>query len=297
VADGTLDQLDTSILLTVPAYLITAAGSHGPPQGPPGEGQRDIAAGHQSTWYFGTPLEVSKLELADADAAQDASRIRIGLLMRGDTVRWFPARAAGASLLSVRLPHPVTSVAVIGQAGGEPSRLGPPDVTGPDGTVFVADGQLQDALVPPRWTFADQDGPFAVFVDHFARGPLVLEALPGRSASGASLTQVSGPADDPTAAEVRSPHGVRLVRAVAAIPGWSATWHPRHGRPVTLPVHRVGLVQAVDVPPGAGVVTWTYVPPGFIGGVAPSLAAAAIIPLLLLPGRRSLRRRGLPGPR
>jgi hypothetical protein len=185
----------------------------------------------------------------------------------------------------------VTSVAVIGQAGSERIRLGPPSVTGPDGAVFVADGQLQDALVPPRWTFADQDGPFAVFVDQLARGPLVLEALPGRSASGASVTRVSGPADEPTAAEVRSPHGVRLVRAVAAIPGWSATWHPWQGRPVPLPVHRAGLVQAVDVPPGAGVVTWTYVPPGFTDGLAPSVAAAALIPVLFLPGRRSLRRR------
>jgi hypothetical protein len=296
VADGTLDQLDTSVLLTVPGYLITSAGNHGPPPGPAGEGRRDIAAGHRSTWYFGTPLEVSKLELADAGAARDASRIRIGLLTPGGTVRWYRARAAGASLLSVRLPHPVTSVAVIAQAGGEPSRLGPPEVTGPDAAVFVADGQLQDALVPPRWTFAGQDGPFSVFADHLARSPLVLEALPGRSTSGASVTRVSGPAGEPTAAEVRSPHGVRLVRAVAAIPGWSATWHPRQGRAVALPVHRAGLVQAVDVPPGAGVVTWTYVPPGFRAGVAPSLAAAVLIPLLLLPGRRPRRARSGPRP-
>jgi hypothetical protein len=191
----------------------------------------------------------------------------------------------------------VTGVAVIAQAISERVRLGPPSTTGAHGAVFVADGQLQDALVPPRWTFASQDGPFAVFVDHLARGPLVLEALPGRSLSGASVTQLSGPADEPTAAQVRSPHGVRLVRAVAAIPGWSATWQPAAGGPVTLPVYRAGLVQAVDVPPGTGVVTWTYAPPGFTAGLAPSIAVAAIIPVLFLPGRRSLRRRGRRGPR
>jgi hypothetical protein len=300
VADGTLDQLDTSILLTVPAYLITAAQGSGSPAGPVQTGERDVPAGQQATWYFGTPLQVSTLEVADPDAVQDASRVRIGLLTPGGAARWFPARAAragGAPVLAVRLAHPVTGVAVIGQAGGEVTRLGPPSVTGPDGTGFVADGQLQDALVPPRWTYAGQDGPFAVFADHLARGPLVLEALPGRSASGASVTRVSGPADEPTAAEVRSPHGVRVVRAVAAIPGWTATWHPRRGPPAALAVHRAGLVQAVDVPPGAGVVTWSYVPPGFRVGVAPSLAAAVVIPLLLLPGRRSRRRRGRPGPR
>jgi len=297
VGHGALDQLDTSVLFTVPAYLITATTGSGPPAGPARSGQRDIAGGHQTTWYFGTSLAVSKLELADRAAGRDASRIRVGLLTPGDSTRWFQARAAGASLLAVRLPRPVTGVAVIAQAAGERIRLGPPSMTGRHGAVFVADGQLQDALVPPRWTFASQDGPFAVFVDHLARGPLVLEALPGRSASGASVTQLSGPADEPAAAQVRSPHGVRLVRAVAAIPGWSATWQPADGRPVTLPVYRAGLVQAVDVPPGAGVVTWTYLPPGFTAGLAPSIAAAAIIPVLLLPGRRSLRRRGRRGPR
>jgi hypothetical protein len=296
VGDGTLDQLDTAILLTAPAYLITTADGSGPAAAATQAGQRDIASRHQTTWYFGTPLEVSKLELPDRDAARDASRIRLGLLTPGGSARWFPARAAGASL-AARLPHPVTGVAVIAQAGSERIRLGPPSVTGPRGAVFVADGQLQDALVPPRWTFAEQDGPFAVFVDHLARGPLVLEALPGRSTSGALVTQVSGPADEPTAAEVRSPYGVRVVRAVAAIPGWSATWRPRDGRPVPLSVHRAGLVQAVDVPAGTGVVTWTYAPPGFRAGLAPSIAAAAIIPVLFLPGRRSLRRRGRRGRR
>jgi hypothetical protein len=297
VGHGALDQLDNSVLLTVPAYLITAATGSGPAAGPSQSGQRDIAGGHQTTWYFGTSLEVSKLQLSDRAAARDASRIRIGLLTPGGSTRWFPARAAGASLLSVRLPHAVASVAVVAQAGSERVRLGPPSVTGPHGARFVADGQLQDALVPPRWTFANQNGPFSVFVDHLARAPLVLKALPGRSASGASVTQLSGPADEPTAAQVRSPHGVRLVRAVAAIPGWSATWQPADGRPVALPVHRAGLVQAVDVPPGTGVVTWTYEPPGFTAGLAPSIAAAAIIPVLLLPSRRSLRRRGRRGPR
>jgi len=297
VGHGALDQLDTSVLLTVPAYLITATAGSGPSAGPSPSGQRDIAGGRRTTWYLGTSIDVSKLKLPDRHAARDASRIRIGLLTPGGSTRWFRARAAGPELLKARLPRSVTGVAVIARAGGERVRLGPPSVTGPHGAVFVADGQLQDALVPPRWTFASQDGPFAVFVDHFARAPLVLEALPGRSASGASVTVLSGPADEPAAARVRSPHGVRLVRAVAAIPGWSATWQPADGQPVALPVRRAGLVQAVDVPPGAGVVSWNYVPPGFTAGLAPSIAAAVIIPVLFLPGRRSLRRRGRRGPR
>jgi hypothetical protein len=68
---------------------------------------------------------------------------------------------------------------------------------------------------------------------------------------------------------------------VAAIAGWSATWHPRRGRPTALAVSRAGLVQAVGVPPGNGVVTWSYVPPWFPAGLALSLGATALILLLV----------------
>jgi hypothetical protein len=159
--------------------------------------------------------------------------------------------------------------------------------------VVVADGQLQDALLPPRWGYAGHDGSFAVFVDHDACGPLSLQARPGRSTSGASVRQVAGPAGVPTAAEVSSRHGVRVVRSVAAIAGWSATWHPRRGGTTTLAVSRAGLVQAVEVPPGSGVVTWSYLPPWFTAGLALSLGAAALILLLVAGG--TVGGRAVPG--
>jgi hypothetical protein len=64
---------------------------------------------------------------------------------------------------------------------------------------------------------------------------------------------------------------------VAAISGWSATWQPRHGPATTLTVQRDGLVQAVDVPPGFGVVTWSYTPPLFRAGLVLSLATTALV--------------------
>jgi hypothetical protein len=293
VGDGTLDQLNTSALLTPSAYLITAAGAGTaagpgpvagpePAAGPSGGGHRDIAANHKATWYFATPLRVSRLEVPDADARQDAAAgTRIGLMTAGGLTRWFAASAPGASRLAISLPHAVTGVAVVAQAGGRPSHLGPLSITDTNGNVFVANGQLQDALVPPRWGYAGHDGSFAVFVDHLARGPLSLEALPGRPAAGASVRQAGGSAANPTAAAVSSPHGIRVIRSVTAIAGWSATWHPRHGRPVTLAVGRAGLVQAVDVPPGRGVVTWRYLPPWFPAGLVLSLASGAFILFLL----------------
>ncbi len=306
VGDGVLDQLNTSVLLTEPAYLVTAAGRPGPSAGPAGTGRRDIAANHRGTWYFAAPLSVSRLEVPDSDAGQDAAAgTQIGLMMPGGAIRWFRSSAPRPGLLTISLPHPVTSVGVVAQAGGEPSHLGPLSVIDSNATVFIANGQLQDALLPPRWGYAGHDGSFGVFVDHFAHGPLSLEALPGRSTAGASVRRVAGSAGEPTAAAVFSPHGVRVIRSVAAAAGWSATWHPQRGPAAALAVRRAGLVQAVNVPPGRGVVTWSYLPPWFTPGFALSLVGGALILLLVtgwvrfrVAGRRagSWQARPLTGP-
>jgi hypothetical protein len=189
----------------------------------------------------------------------------------------------------------VTSTAVVGWAQGAPAPLGAPSVAEPGGMVFVADGQLQSALVPPRWGFAGFDGSFAVFTDHFATGPLSIQALPGRSASGALIKEVKGAPGEPAAATVSSPHGARVIRSVAAIPGWSATWQPLHGQTTTLTIQRDGLVQAVDVPAGQGVITWSYTSPGFLAGLALSLAAGLLVVLLLVAAHRGRLRTALAG--
>ena len=181
---------------------------------------------------------------------------------------------------------------------------------------MVADGQLADAVVPPHWTFAGFDGSFAVFANRLARPALSIQALSiqalgiqargiqaraGRSAAGAWVTGAGGAPAGPAAATVFSRSGARVVRSVSDIPGWSATWLPRHGPAAALAVQRDGLVQAVDVPAGLGVITWSYTPPLFPAGLALSLGATAVLlAVLALPGagrarelmsRRRLRRR------
>jgi hypothetical protein len=171
-----------------------------------------------------------------------------------------------------------------------------------------ADGALKGALRAPHWVPVGFDGSFEVFRNSLARQPLTLEALPGKSAAGASVSAVTGPAaTDPTQATVQSAEGVRVVRAVSGIPGWSASWRPLTssgaGRSVTLPVHLDGVVQAVDVPAGTGVLSWAYTPPRLAGGLALSVASAVVIALLALAsftlGLRSRARRepgaGAPG--
>ena len=298
VADGVLDQLDTSVLLTLPGYLTTRVGGNGPAAGPPGTGQRNLSAEQRATWYLGTPLEVTKVEVPDSDARQDAAAgTQIGLMAPDGSTRWYRARALTPSTLAITLPQPMAGIAVLGQAQGAPSPLGAPSVVVADGSVFVADGQLQNALVPSHWKFAGFDGPFAVFANPSAQGPLHVEALPGRSASGAWLTVSGGGPTEPTVATVYSPQGVRIVRSVAAIPGWTATWQPRQGPARTLAVQRDGLVQAVAVPPGLGVVTWRYTPPDFLAGLVLSLAATVLLLFFFLAAkwvRRPLTRPGLP---
>ena len=71
-----------------------------------------------------------------------------------------------------------------------------------------------------------------------------------------------------------------MVRSVTAIPGWSATWHPTQGPTRSLEVKRYGLVQAVVVPAGQGVITWTYDAPGVEWGVALTLFGLTLLAVL-----------------
>ncbi len=286
IGDGTLDSLDTTILLTVPQYLVTTPGGHGT-----AAGTRNVAAGQRGTWYLGTTLRVTRVVVPDATAARDAANgPRIGLVAADGTVMWLRPSASGASL-AARPPSAVTAVSVVVAAGPAATRLGAPSITVAGGGTVVANGVLQDALVPPRWTLERFDGAFAIFGDRLATPALTLAALPGGSLAGASVGDVTGLPTSPASATVTSPRGIRVVRSVAAIPGWSATWRPAGGAAVGLPVQADGVVQAVDVPAGTGVLSWRYTAPRFMAGLAVSLGAAlALLLLLLAPAGQRLPR-------
>ncbi len=300
VSDGTLDQLSTSVLLTPAEYLVTS-GTGGPAAGPPGTGRRQVAAGQQAAWYLGGTIDVTRIEIRDASAARDAATgVQLGITSPDGTTRWWRAQATGPATLGLTLTAPAAALAVQVRApqAGLQASLGAPSLTAAGGGVAVADGQLQDAVAPSHWRFAGFDGSFAVFANQQARPALSLRARPGGSLAGASVTGSGGAPAEPATVRVSSPGGVRVVRAVADIPGWTATWRPSHGSPASLAVQRDGLVQAVNVPAGSGVVTWSYTPPGLEAGLALSLAAAAaLLSCLAAPaaGRARRRLRGGPG--
>ncbi|MGI8446163.1 MAG: hypothetical protein ACR2MP_03035, partial [Streptosporangiaceae bacterium] len=138
VRTGVLDQLDTSVLLTPSAYLATAAGGSAASPGPAGTGRRGVTAHQKATWYFAQPLRVTRLEVPDSDARQDAAAgTQIGLLAASGATRWFRAAAAAAGRLAIRLPRPLASIAVVAQAGGQAAQLGPASVTDAHGQVYL----------------------------------------------------------------------------------------------------------------------------------------------------------------
>jgi hypothetical protein len=283
IGNGTLDQLDTTVLLTPAAYLITPATAGGTFAGParagPGTapGVRSVAPHRSATWYLGSELRVSSVSVPVAHGAMAADAlggVRIGLTCANGVVTWLGAVPGPGSSLIARFSGPVAGVSLRVSAGGRPLRLGAPTLTTASGVRYRLDGALQGALVPPRWRFRAFDGGFAVFSDSLAGRGLRLPA----SAVGASVRPLSGPAYAPGSAEVSSPHGVTVIRSADDIPGWTATWHPAGSAgSVLLAIHRLGLVQAVRVPAGRGVVVWQYSPPGGAVGLAVSLGAFAVM--------------------
>lgn len=285
-ANGILDELDTRALLTLPSYLVTPASGGGPAPGR-GAGRRRVGAGGRATWYFGGPLVLRAVAVPPAGSGSGA-RLRLGLIGAGGATRWLAApRRLGKRSARWTLGAGALAYGIRVRAA-RPATLGPPHLETASGAVLVADGQLAGAIAPPRWRYAGRDGAFAVFADRFARPPLALRPLPGRQLGPAVVRRLAGPPTAPTSAAVDSLHGALVVRAVDALPGWRARWRPSGGvRSRTLAVRRRGLVQAVAVPPGRGVLVFSYQAPGAAAGGLAGLASLVVLCVLVLqPARR-----------
>jgi len=291
VADGTLDQLDTTTLVTLPAYLLTpTSGSTAA-----ASGSRPLSRGTPSRWFFGETLRVNAVTLGvtSPHGPGGSADLRVGLQSADGSLRWPSWRTeAENGSLTLSLPHPVPATAVVAEANGPGVTVTAPVVRA-GGAAYRLDGPLAGAL-SSGWSFAGALGAYAYFTDLRPEPPLHLAPLPGRSTRGATVRAGAGPALQPTSASVTSPHGVEVVRAVSDIPGWRATWRDSSGVSRALPVRARGVVQAVDVPAGRGVLSFFYDAPGVALGVILTLAGLALlgaVPLAALAvGTR--RRRG-----
>ncbi|MGH8981699.1 MAG: hypothetical protein ACRDWE_11900, partial [Acidimicrobiales bacterium] len=330
--DGVLDALDTSDVFVPSPYLALPRGTT-TPAGAVGTGKRTTPAGGTATWFLGTPMKVTAATLAvrtragphappvlpqnvSAPTLHPRIQVRIGLVEPTGRLRWSTATVArkeepGTTVAwRARWTSPTRAVALVVETTA-PSALGTPEVTMAGGARAALDGSLAAAIRAPHWAYAGYDGDFAIYRNTRAEAPLTLRPVAGRTLTDASVHRRHGPALDPASATVSSPHGVQVVRAVAAITGWKSTWRALGGsRAMPLTVRRDGVVQVVTVPAGTGVVTWRYVGPGVGLGEALSGAAAAVLLLVVLlaawsewAARRGRRGRGpevystpVPGP-
>ncbi|HVC15154.1 MAG TPA: hypothetical protein VND62_09890 [Acidimicrobiales bacterium] len=309
-AGGTFDSLSTSAVLAPSDYLrAPPRGANATVPAGDGPGTRRLAAGGRTTWFLGSPIDVRAAHLALRAAAGNRSVPvgRVGLLTETGRVLWAQVQPAGAgrtgassasSRWHATWPSATDAVALVVESR-DPMIASPPVVTDAAGHAEVLAGALQQAILAPHWRYAGQDGPFTVFVDRRARPPLSLHALPGTTLGRATVRRLSGPALAPTDALVSSPRGADVVRAVAALPGWTASWtaastrgRSAHPRPLT--VHRTGVVQSVRAPAGRGVLSWRYTAPGLLLGEVLSMAALAVLVALLVVASRYGTRRASP---
>ena len=306
IGNGVLDQLDTKTLLTPSSYLITPLTTPGAPPAntaivPPSDpdaAHRTVASTGQATWLIGAPQPVTSITVpvlasstTPVGAQTGLAEAKIGLIEPDGTITWASAGAATSSqTLSARFDGSIDAVGITVRPGVGPVSFSAPTITTVSGQRYVADGQLQGPHTLSHWKFVGTDGLFTVYANQRAQPPLTLRPAAGHTLEGASVRRKTGALLDPTSATVTSTDGAVVVRSMANIPGWTATWHPASGGPaVDLPVRPVGIVQGVTVPPGSGTLSWSYQPKGAWLGLG--LSGAGAVALLGVLAVSLLRRR------
>lgn len=295
IGNGVLDQLDTKTLLTPSSYLITPLTTPGGPPAataivPPSDptaAHRTVARTGQATWLIGAPQPVTSItvpvlvpsSIRPAGSQTGPAGATIGLIRADGTTMWAEAVATTSQTLSARFDGSIDAVGITVRPGVGPISFSAPTITTVAGQRYVANGQLQGPRTLSHWRFVGTDGLFTVYANQRAQPPLTLRSTAGHTLEGASVRRKTGALLAPTSATVTSTAGAVVVRSMADIPGWTATWQPASGRPaVDLPVRPVGIVQGVTVPPGRGTLSWSYQPKGAWLGLG--LSGAGTVALL-----------------
>jgi hypothetical protein len=303
IGNGVLDQLDTKTLLTPSSYLITPRATPGVPPAstavvPPSDPEaahRTVTGTGQATWLIGAPQPVTSVTVpilassTPVGSQTGPTGARIGLIEPDGATTWARAAVASSSqTLSARFDGSIDAVGIAVRPGVGPTSFSAPTITTVSGQRSVADGQLQGAHTLSHWRFVGTDGLFTVYANQRAQPPLSLRPKAGHTLEGASVHRKTGALLYPTSATVTSAAGAVVVRSMASIPGWTATWHPASGGPaIDLTVRPLGVVQSVTVPPGSGTLSWSYQPKGAWVGLGLSGAGTvALLGVLTLSVRR-----------
>jgi len=308
VAGSVLDSLSVRVLLVTPASFEepTRGGALSPPS------DVTLGSGAPTVRYFGGAVAIDSVTLrlpgtigpASSDALALARSLRL-LGTDGRTEIRSPGgvgrpRPVSGHALRVVLATPSTASGLVLTAprGLGRERIGI-TVERVGGSSFSPTGPLASAAVPPHWQLSGTFGPYAVLRDSRAAPPLAATgaapgavsfvARPATRAAGTAgpTTSADGAWSSPARIDVDARAPFSLVRSVADIPGWTATVDDR-GRPRAVAIRRHGLVQAVVLPRGHYMVTFSYDAPGARRGGEASLAGlVGLLGLAVAGGTRS----------
>jgi hypothetical protein len=293
LAGSTWDDLNVTVLLSLPSYFVTPVPSAAPTQrstpfpldpnafaGGPKQpvGPIRLASGARHTWYFGGTLTVTSGEIPLVGAAVGPAA-RIGLITPTGALSWLaPSAQAGhgsGGALRFEVGAPTVAAGIVVQNGlGKPLTVATPEVdTVEDGTVAL-DGRMQNAVTPPHWTFTGSIGSFAVFRNAHPRGWAWTTAQHAGDRPG-QVGQLSAGRNGTQRFLVQAPNPVWLVRSEAPAPGWHATIQAvdatgsiARGAATSAQVDSLPVTQRVRVPAGDFVVTFHYAPVSALAGVA-----------------------------
>ncbi len=246
-----------------------------------------LVPGRDRVQFFGTVLSVTSVTVPVSrlpGTPDGASTLRVGVLSpNGSRTTWIGAAALGpgrATTVTVAGARAVPGAGIVLQASGAAGAGAAVVRTEGQGTYRV-DGSLRDDVAPGRWRFDGTIGPFSVFTESVAGMAWV------QGAAGGSAHVVSSTPWGAVTVRVHTPRPATLVRSEEFTTGWRATVRPvvpagsaqpGAGRAVT--VKRHGLVQAVAVPAGTSLVSFSYSPHRVDEGVGAS--AAGVLALLAL---------------
>jgi hypothetical protein len=277
LASGVFDTLDVRALLVLP-WAFQHAVAPGRP------GLVALSRSAATTRYFGGEVDVASVAISPVP---------------GDRVRLLGPEARAIRLVGLRTEYAPAGV-VVGTNGATayfpkglrsfgvvlaPSAGGPPElsvsVSPVGGAPFSPTGPLAAYVTPPHWKVAGTIGVYLLLSDTRAFGPLTAFSPSGARRVSARIRVVASSPWTPTeTVEVEAPQRLLLVRGVADLPGWRVT-ATTAGRAEPATLRRLGVVQAVELPAGQSVVTFTYDPPGLALGVALAVAGWALFLALL----------------
>jgi hypothetical protein len=291
LASDVFDRLDVRALLVLPWAFQR-------PVTPANPGLVALSKSTSTTRYFGGGVDVASVGIL---ATRGVSRRVLGadaggIRLLGTRAQYAPTRIAvgptGATAYFRRGPRSVGLV--LAASGGGPQQLAV-SVSPVDGAPFSPTGPLAPFVTPPHWRVAGTIGVYLWLTDTRAIGPFTAFTPSGTRRAAADVRVVASSPWTPTeTVAVDAPRAVLLVRSVADLPGWYATV-ARGRRVESVTLQRFGVVQAVELPAGRTLVTFSYDPPGLRLGLALAAAGCALLVALLFLDLVRARRRGATG--